>query len=100
MGRPVQRQLSSAIQYSAVEHSAVQLRPAGPGRDAQHCYTGMGGCSAKLGGPEDVLQTTAWVRDIVTRHQKQRKGVHYTYTVFCLTTFVDTMQILVLEWRK
>jgi len=46
----------------------------------------MGLCSGKLGlgtNQGDVLATTAWVREVVTQHQKKRKGV----SKFCNFTF-------------
>ena len=38
----------------------------------------MGLCSGKLGlgaNQGDVLASTAWVREVVTQHQKKRKGI-------------------------
>ena len=37
----------------------------------------MGLCSGKLGGDGDcldILETTAWIRGVVTGHQAKRKG--------------------------
>ena len=36
----------------------------------------MGLCSGKLGGSSsgDVLETTAWIREVVACHQRKRKG--------------------------
>jgi hypothetical protein len=37
----------------------------------------MGLCSGKLGGGGDgvdILETTAWIRGVVTGHQAKRKG--------------------------
>ena len=42
----------------------------------------MGLCSGKLGpGDGDVLATTSWVREVVTSHQKKRKGDPYVVIV-------------------
>ena len=34
----------------------------------------MGQCSGKLGGPGDVLGSTAWARQVLTGYQKKRRG--------------------------
>ena len=34
----------------------------------------MGQCSGKLGGPGDVLGSTAWAREVLTGYQKKRRG--------------------------
>ena len=34
----------------------------------------MGQCSTKLGGPTDVLGSTAWAREVLTGYQKKRRG--------------------------
>ena len=46
---------------------------------------GMGLCSGKLGPGQqgDILATTAWVREVVTSHQKRRRGEVRTHSGTC-----------------
>ena len=45
----------------------------------------MGLCSGKLGPGQqgDILATTAWVREVVTSHQKRRRGEVRTHSGTC-----------------
>ena len=48
----------------------------------------MGLCSGKLGagpGDGDLLATTSWVREVVTSHQKKRKGDTLSIILMCLS---------------